>query len=230
VGLPRRRGRDAEGPLGSRHLGRGGATLAQALITGDGCRTRDVRTARAERGREETTPWNVELVCQIEEVEELTTEESALLTIGVPDKNSKHANWDEQNKTGCKYPKELEAEEKKLREETEAEQTTQEAEGKHGQALELKSCYAKRGVPGDTPAGCIRVDIVSPAEGLEEAFGGSVRRLFYDGFSAVGVPSDLEGPNYGPLQCEREGCTASGGPGGGHVKLIGTSMQLVWAR
>jgi hypothetical protein len=123
----------------------------------------------------------------------------------------------------------LEAEEEKLRTETAAEQTTQEGEGKHGSALELKSCYAKRGIPGDTPAGCISVDVVSPAEGFEDPFGGTLVSRWINGVSTTD-PSRWfqfgERGEGGEVQCETEGCTAFGTPAG-RMNVTGYQLQLL---
>jgi hypothetical protein len=193
---------------------------------------REVVYKEFKRENEQTTPWNTEPICRATEIEEGVFEYEAVVKIGLPDKNSKHANFSEENKSPCRTQAELEAEEKKLREETEAEQTLQEAEGKHGKALELKSCYAKRGVPGDTPAGCLRINLVAPVEGVEIPLGGTLKSRWINGVSPTdpshwfqfGNPS--EG---GMLQCEKEGCAAFA-TASGRVTAVGSELQLLQLR
>jgi hypothetical protein len=201
-------------------------TEGKKLTECPGVEEREVVYKEFKREEHQTLPWNVELVCRDVEIEEGVFEYEGEVHIGIPNKNTKHANFGEENKTGCKTQAELKAEEGTLRTETEAEQTTQEGEGKHGSALELKSCYAKRGIPGDTPAGCIKVDIVSPKEGFEDPFGGSLRPLGKNGRPAA--EWKFSKSESGELQCENEGCTAFGVTGGS-VKETGTSLQLLAA-
>jgi hypothetical protein len=204
-------------------------TEGKKLSECPGVEEREVVYKEFKRETSLTDPWSVELVCRDVEIEEGVFEYEGIVRVGVADKNSKHGNFGEENKTGRKTQAELKAEEEKLRTETEAEQTTQEGEGKHGQALELKSCYAKRGVPGDTPAGCIRFDLVSPAQGFEDPYSGSLRALGHNG-SAPTAPSEWKfaKTESGQLQCENEGSTAFLVTGGS-IKEMGTSVQLMQA-
>jgi hypothetical protein len=201
-------------------------TEGKKLSECPGVEEREVLYKEFRRESEQTTPWNVELECDA--VEEEPPE--SYLKVGIADRNSKHANFGEENKSYCPEASERLAGESGERKATEAEQTTQEAEGKHGAALELRSCYAKAGIPGDTPAGCIRFDIVAPAEGFEDAFGGGPLFLRVRNGIAVASPSEVRQMErqWGELQCESEGCTAFG-VATGSVKVMGTSLQLIQA-
>jgi hypothetical protein len=205
-------------------------TEGKKLSECPGVEEREVVYKEFKRENTQTVPWNVEAICRDTEIEEGVFEYEGLVKVGIPDKNSKHPNFGGENTTGCKTPAELKSEEGTLRTETEAEQTTQEGEGKHGSSLELKSCYAKRGVPGDTPAGCLRVDVISPAEGFEDPFGGTFKSTFKSA-TGVSIPatwfqSKGEG---GELQCENEGCTAFG-TAGGKVTVTGNELQQLQMR
>jgi hypothetical protein len=103
-----------------------------------------------------------------------------------------------------------------------------EAEAAAAQAKEeeeRKGCYAT-----SVPEGCVKLDMLAPALGLEAVFEGSVLPKVLDGFSTGLRPSSLEYTG-GLAKLHLHGGFANTALASGTSKLVGFGgMQLIWAR
>jgi hypothetical protein len=130
-----------------------------------------------------TTPWNVEVECG-----ERGEEQTSIIKIGAPTTQTS-AEKSANEKRGCEN------------EEEEVEQEANEVTNKEG-------CY--KSVPA--PAGCIGVDVIVPAIGLEVTYGGTQRAKGKNG-SGNGLNQStwvFEGAASGELVCQTTGCEAKG--------------------
>jgi len=156
--------------------------------------------------RRESTPWDAEAICVIQE-----GEFKSAVRIGVPTSEYPRPQ-------GTCPPKPS----------TEPEEPVV---GEHAtDRVERKGCYASN----PAPAGCLKVTVVEPAAGLEAAFGGTLVAFVTNGVKNGLSPSHLEflGRVSGQLECEFPSpCpTGLGGVVSGELKVSGYSdlalMQL----